>query len=186
VTSLFNWFDIVLAIVILASAAAGLRTGFARVVIGFAATVAGFLAGFWCYRLVAVKLQPWIASPSVASVAGFLIIFVGISILGALLAALLSRLLKWVGLSWFNHLLGGAAGFLRGVLIVAVLASVLVAFAPSPTPQYLQTSRVLPYANNVAAVLAELAPQQLKDSFSQQMQNLKQSHAARSHIATDL
>ena len=63
-TSPFNWFDVVLAIVILASAAAGLRTGFARVVVGFAATVAGFLAGFWCYRLVAVKLQPWIASPA--------------------------------------------------------------------------------------------------------------------------
>jgi membrane protein required for colicin V production len=181
-TSLFNWFDILLAIVILASAAAGLRTGFARVVVGFAATVAGFLAGFWCYRLVAVKLQPWITTPSIASVVGFLIIFVGISILGALIAALLSRVLQWVGLSWFNHLLGGAAGLLRGVLIVAVLASVLVAFAPSPTPQYLQTSRVLPYANNVAAVLAELAPQQLKDSFSQQMQNLKQSHAARGRV----
>jgi membrane protein required for colicin V production len=182
VTSLFNWFDVVLAIVILASAAAGLRTGFARVVVGFAATVAGFLAGFWCYRLIAVKLQPWITSQPVANVAGFLIIFAGISILGALLAALLSRLLKWVGLSWFNHLLGGAAGFVRGVLIVAVLASVLVAFAPSPMPQYLQTSRVLPYANHVAAVLAELAPRQWQDSFSQQMQNLKQSHAANGRV----
>jgi membrane protein required for colicin V production len=181
-TPLFNWFDVVLAIVILASAAAGLRTGFARVVVGFAATVVGLLAGFWCYRLVAVKLQPWVASPAIASVAGFLIIFVGISILGALLAALLSRLLKWVGLSWFNHLLGGAAGFLRGVLIVAVLASVLVAFAPSPTPQYLRTSRVLPYASHVAAILAELAPRQWKDSFSQQMQNLKQSHAENGRV----
>ena len=101
---------------------------------------------------------------------------------GALLAALLSRLMKWVGLSWFNHLLGGLAGFLRGVFLVAVLASVLVAFAPSPTPQYLRTSRVLPYANDVAVILAELAPHELKDSFSQQMQNLKQSHAARGPV----
>ncbi len=178
----FNWFDIVLAIVILASAAAGLRTGFARVVVGFAATVFGLLAGFWCYRLVSVKLQPWISSSSIANIAGFLIIFVGISIAGALLAALLSRLLKWVGLSWFNHLLGGLAGFLRGIFLVAVLASVLVAFAPSPTPQYLRTSRVLPYASDVAVILAELAPRQLKDSFAQQMQNLKQSHAARGPV----
>src|SRR6267378_1035064 len=133
---MFNWFDIALAIVILASAAAGLRTGFARVVVGFAATIAGFLAGFWCYRLVAAKLT-WFSSTAIANVVGFMIIFIGISILGALLAALLSRLLKWVGLSWFNHVLGGAAGFLRGVLVVAVLASVLLAFAPSPTPLYL-------------------------------------------------
>ncbi|HEY3937624.1 MAG TPA: CvpA family protein [Bryobacteraceae bacterium] len=173
-----NWFDLVLAIVIVTSAVAGLRTGFARVVVGLAATIVGCLAGFWCYRMVAAKFAPWIATPALANILGFLIIFVGIAILGALIAALLSRLLKWVGLSWFNHLLGGAAGFLRGVLVIAVLASVLVAFAPSPTPAYLQNSRVLPYANSLAALLAELAPQQLKDSFLQQMENLKQFQAA--------
>ena len=181
--SSFNWFDVVLTILILASAVAGLRTGLARVVVGFAATVAGLIVGFWCYRLVAVQIEPWVHSSSVANIAGFLLIFLGISILGALLAALLSRLLKWVGLSWFNHLLGGAAGFLRGILIVAVLASALVAFAPSPTPQYLQTSKVLPYASNVAFVLAELAPRQWKDSLAQQMENLKQFHAAHAHAS---
>ncbi len=173
-----NWFDVVLAIIIVTSAVAGLRTGFARVVIGLVAAVVGLLAGFWCYRLVGAKLQPWIAAPSVADIAGFFIIFMAVVIAGALLAALLSKLLKWVGLSWFNYLLGGAAGFLRGALFVAVLANVLVAFAPSPTPAYLQNSRVLPYANEVAAVLAQVAPHQLKDSFLQQMENLKQYRAA--------
>jgi membrane protein required for colicin V production len=182
----FNWFDLVLAVVIVVSAIAGLRTGFARVVVGLAATVVGFLAGFWCYRMVATKFAPWIATPVLANILGFLIIFVGIAILGALIAALLSRTLKWVGLSWFNHLLGGAAGFVRGVLVIAVLASVLVAFAPSPTPAYLQNSRVLPYANTVAAVLAELAPQQVKDSFLQQMQNLKQFQAAHERHSRDI
>jgi uncharacterized membrane protein required for colicin V production len=89
-----------------------------------------------------------------------------------------SRVLRWVGLSWFNYLLGGVAGFARGALVVAVLANVLVAFAPSPVPSYLRNSRVLPYANGVASVLAEFAPRQLKDSFSQQMENLKQIWAA--------
>jgi len=86
-----------------------------------------------------------------------------------------------VGLSWFNHVLGGAAGFLRGVLVVAVLASVLVAFAPSPTPLYLRNSRVLPYASNVAACSPKWHRQQLKDSFFQQMQNLEQFHTAHEH-----
>ena len=47
-----NWFDLVLVVIIAASALAGLRTGFARVVLGLAATVVGLLAGFWCYRIV--------------------------------------------------------------------------------------------------------------------------------------
>ncbi|HEY1946134.1 MAG TPA: CvpA family protein [Bryobacteraceae bacterium] len=174
----FNWFDILLIVIVAVSVVTGVRAGFARVAIGLGATVLGFMAGFWCYRLVAVKLQPWISSQGTAEIAGFFLIFIGVLILGSLLAAALSRLLRWVGLSWFNLLLGGVAGFFRGALMVAVLADVVVAFAPSPTPQYLQNSQVLPYANEVAAVLVELAPQQLKDSFLQQWENLRQFKAS--------
>jgi membrane protein required for colicin V production len=177
VTSL-NWLDIVLAVIIISSAIAGLRAGFTRVVIGLLATVVGLVAGFWSYRLVGGQLHPWISSQPVANIVGFFLIFFGVALLGSLLAALLSRLLKWVGLSWFNYVLGGVAGFARGALVVAVLANVLVAFAPSPIPVYLRESRVLPYAHGVASVLAELAPRQLKDSFSHQMDNLKQIWAA--------
>jgi membrane protein required for colicin V production len=173
-----NWFDILLIVIVAASVVAGLRSGFARVVIGLCATVLGFLAGFWCYRLVAVKLERWITSKTTAEIVGFCLIFIGVLILGSLVAAGLSRLLKWVGLSWFNLLLGGLAGFFRGALLVAVLADIVVAFAPSPMPQYLQNSQVLPYANEVAALLVQLAPQQLKDSFLQQMDNLKQFKAS--------
>jgi membrane protein required for colicin V production len=170
----FNWLDMALALIVVVSAVAGLRAGFTRVVIGLVAGIVGLIAGFWCYRLVGEQLRPWVTSIQVANFIGFFLIFVGVALLGSLIAALLSRVLKWVGLSWFNYLLGGVAGFARGALFVAVLADVLVAFAPSPLPAYLRTSRVLPYANGVASVLAEFAPQQLKDSFSRQMDNLKQ------------
>ena len=169
-----NWLDIVLALIIVSSAIAGLRAGFTRVVIGLVATIVGLVLGFWFYRLVGDQLHPWIKTPAVANTVGFFLIFFGVALLGSIIAALLSKVLRWVGLSWFNYLLGGVAGFARGALVVAVLANVLVAFAPSPVPNYLRNSRVLPYANSVASVLAEIAPQQLKDSFSHQMENLKQ------------
>jgi membrane protein required for colicin V production len=175
----FNWFDIALALVIVVSAIAGLRTGFARVVIGLIATVVGFMLGFWCYRMVAAKLLPVVQNVSAANILGFLAIFVAVVGAGALIAALLSSIFKWVGLSWFNYLLGGAAGLVRGALVVAIMANILVAFAPSPTPLFLQNSAVLPYANQVASVLSALAPQELKDSFTQQMENLKQYKASR-------
>jgi len=173
-----NWLDIVLGLIILSSAIAGLRAGFTRVVIGLLATVVGLLVGFWFYRMVGDQLHPWISTPAIANVLGFFLIFFGVALLGSLIAALLSKMLRWVGLSWFNYLLGGVAGFVRGALVVAVLADVLVAFAPTPVPNYLRNSRVLPYANGVASVLAEFAPHQLKDSFSHQMENLKQIWAA--------
>jgi membrane protein required for colicin V production len=109
-----------------------------------------------------------------ADVLGFLIIFLGIVLLGALIGALLSRLFRWIGLSWFNHLLGGIAGFLRGALIIAALVDILVAYSPSPTPEFLENSRILPYASEVSWWLADLAPRELKDAFTEQMDNLKQ------------
>ncbi len=94
--------------------------------------------------------------------------------LGWLISAVLSRLFKWFGLSWFNHMLGGLAGFLRGALVIATLVDVAVAFSPSPTPEFLTNSRVLPYATEVSWWLVDLAPRELKDTFTEQMQNLKQ------------
>jgi membrane protein required for colicin V production len=170
----FNWFDLILVLIILWSAITGLRAGLARVVVGFVAAITGLLAGFWCYRLVADKLMPWVRTPTAANILGFLIIFIGVLILGSLISAMLSRLFRWIGLSWFNHFLGGIAGFFRGALVIAALAAVMVAFSPSPTPAFLHQSRVLPYAGEVAGWLVDLAPRELRDTFSQQMENLKQ------------
>ena len=170
----FTWFDVVLVVIIVWSAIAGLRAGFARVVVGTIATVVGFLAGFWFYRIVAAKLLPWVKAPTMANILGFLIIFVGVLIVGALISALLSRLFKWIGLSWFNHFLGGVAGFLRGALVIAVLVNVAIAFLPSPLPDFIARSRVVPYAGEVSWWLADLAPHDLKDAFQQQMRNLRQ------------
>jgi membrane protein required for colicin V production len=175
----FNWLDIVLVLLIVASAVAGLRTGFARVIIGIVATVAGIIAGFWCYRMVAGQLLAWTRlDERLANVFGFLIVFVGVLIVGSLLATVLAKLFRWMGLSWFDHLLGGVAGFVRGVLVIAVLADVFVAFAPSPVPAFLQGSRVLPYASELGVALAQLAPRELKNLFDQQLDNLKQLWAA--------
>ncbi|MBV9759574.1 MAG: CvpA family protein [Acidobacteriaceae bacterium] len=170
----FNWFDIVLVVILLWSAMAGLRAGLARVVVGIVATIVGLIAGFWFYRIVAEKLSPWAKTPILADFFGFLVIFLGVMILGALIAALLSRLFRWIGLSWFNHMLGGFAGFLRGALIVAALVDILVAYSPSPTPAYLENSRLMPYAGEVSSWLASVAPRELKDAFTEQMENLKQ------------
>lgn len=169
-----NWFDIVLLIILFWSAISGLRAGFARVIIGLIATILGFVAGFWFYRIVAAKLMPWVRTPAIADVLGFLIIFMGVLILGSLIAAMLSRLFRWVGLSWFNHLLGGVAGFVRGALVAAAIVDVLVAYSPSPTPEFLENSRLLPYTGEISGWLSDLAPHELKDAFTEQMENLRQ------------
>ena len=180
-----NWLDISLVLVILWSALSGLRAGLARVVVGLAATVAGLIAGFWCYRLVAAKLLPWVKTETLANILGFLLILAAALVIGALIGALLSRIFKWIGLSWFNHLLGGLAGVLRGALIISALLDFFVAFSPSPTPAVLERSQVLPYVSHVSGWLVGLAPRELKDAFTQQIENLRQmwSKPAKKHEA---
>jgi membrane protein required for colicin V production len=91
-----------------------------------------------------------------------------------LLAASLARLFKWVGLSWFDHLLGGAVGLARGALVVAALVAALVAFTPQPTPAFLNESRVLPYAQHIAYMVIAAAPRDVKDAFEKQLDDIKQ------------
>jgi membrane protein required for colicin V production len=169
-----NWFDIVLILIMLWSALSGLRAGFARVVVGFIAAICGLLAGFWFYRLMAAKLMPWVKTVTVADILAFLIIFFAVLILGSLVSTVLSRLFNWIGLSWFNRFLGGIAGVFRGALVIAALVDVMVAFSPSPTPAFLGNSRVLPYTLEISSWLADLAPRELRDAFTEQMDNLKQ------------
>jgi membrane protein required for colicin V production len=169
-----NWFDVFLMLVVFASFVSGLRSGFARVVVGLISTFFGLLAGFWFYRMLAPQLLPYLKTPTAANMLAFLLIFIGVLILGSLVATILARIFSWIGLSWFDHLLGGAVGVLRGALTAAALVAVVIAFSPTPPPSFLNDSRVAPYATEVASWLADLAPRELKDAFTQQIESLKQ------------
>jgi membrane protein required for colicin V production len=169
-----NAFDIVLLAIVGLSCLSGLRTGLTRVVVHLVSMLVALLAAFWCYGIVAAKLTPWISRPFIAQIAGFCVIFFGISILGSLLGALLARLFEGIGLGWLDHLLGGAAGLVRGAVLVAITITMIMAFTPLPAPAFLSESKVVPYATAVSGAITEFAPKPLRDGFLQQMEKLKQ------------
>jgi membrane protein required for colicin V production len=169
-----NLLDVFLIGIVFVSCLSGLRTGFARVVIHLFATFAGLLAAFWCYGIVAARLESYIHQPLAADIAGFCLVFFGIMVLGSLLGFLLARIFQWIGLGWLDHLLGGAAGLVRGALLAAVAVAVLLAFTPAPPPSFISDSRVIPYATSFSGLLAELAPKQIRDGFLEQTEKLKQ------------
>jgi membrane protein required for colicin V production len=169
-----NLFDIFLVGIIALSGLSGLRTGFARVVIHLAATFIALMAAFWGYGMIALRLRPWIEQPIVADVVGFCVVFFGIMILGSLIGMVLARLFALIGLGWLDHLLGGAAGILRGAFLAAVVVAILLAFLPVPPPAFLTDSKILPYATSVSSAIAELAPKGLRDEFIEHVQKLKQ------------
>jgi membrane protein required for colicin V production len=161
-----TFLDVVLALVIASSVVAGFTGGFARVGVGFAATIAGLLFGFWFYGLPGV----WIAnsfplSETVSNLLGFLLIFVGFLVLGTIVGFGLSKLFRWTGLSWLDRLLGAAFGVVRGGLVAIVLVSVLLAFSPRPLPGWIVNSRLLPYVVGASDVASTLAPNSVREAY---------------------
>ncbi len=162
-----NWLDIALLLIVGGSVVMSLWRGFSRELIGLAATVFGIVAGVWFYGMAGSFLLPFVSTPAVANFCGFLIVFLGIQLLGSLLGWVVRRLLKQTGLSWIDRLLGGLFGLSRGLLVAVALVLALLAFAPGARsgapPESIVQSRTAPYVLDAARLAAGLAPREFKD-----------------------
>lgn len=137
--------------------------GFVFELFSLAGTVFGYLLAAWEYPVVARYLAPYIKSDVVASGAGFLLIFLAVVIL----AGIAGRIARWattsIGLRWIDRFLGAVFGFLRGALVVMVMAMAMASFLPSS--QTLAKSSLAQYflAAGRAAVYA--GPGEFKQKF---------------------
>ena len=172
-----NWLDLVFILFLAASVATSVSKGLARELIGLVAAVAGLICGAWFYRLAAEPLVPYVGSQEIANLYGFLIIFIGALILGWLVSKLAGMLLKVVGLSWLDRLLGAAFGAARGIVICVALITALVAFTPGKDskdpPQAVLNSRIAPYLVEAAHALSMAAPRELHDQFARHYAEIK-------------
>ncbi len=167
-----NWLDIVFAIVLISSVLEGLKKGFARTALGLAAVIVGLVCGLWFYASVGALFESRVG-PTWANVLGFLVIFVGVIVLGGLLGALIAKLLKMVHLSWLDRLAGGAFGVLRGALVCAVIVAVMMAFSPKPPPGSVERSRLAPYVMGTARILVYAAPHEFSEGFHRSYEKLR-------------
>jgi len=160
-----NWVDLVLGLVLIIFVAQGFAKGFTRQVIHLIATLAGLLGGIWFYRSAAEIYVPYFKSESMARFFGFLTIFIGVQLAGALVAWVLSKFVKTVGLSWLDRLLGGAFGIVQTALTATGLVLFLTAFPFGPLKESVAKAWSAPYVFECARIVTTLAPQELKDAF---------------------
>lgn len=170
-----NLFDILLAVIVGSSVVAGFAAGFARAGIGFFAAIVGMLIAFWFYGTPAATLHRYIGSTMLCNILGFLLVFLFCVALGGLIAKLLAKLFKWTGLSWLDHILGAGFGFIRGMLVAVAFVAVLMAFTPSPPPNWMVGSATLPYVIDASNLCAALAPNSVKEAFRVTMQEIEQA-----------
>jgi membrane protein required for colicin V production len=170
-----NWIDLTLALLMIVSIVAGLRAGFTRTAIGLAATILGLVCGLNYYHTVGVSLRPFITQRPVANLAGFLLVFCGITVLGAVVAAILARFIRSLDLVWLDRSIGGAFGAVRGVLFGAIVIWGLMALLPAPPKLVLSESRLAPYAMNAARRVANASPDEVRLTFRQSCRELKRA-----------
>ena len=172
-----NWLDVAIVILLVASVASAFSKGFVRESIGLAAAFIGLLCGAWFYRMPREILRPYLASREAADLVGFLLIFVGVIVLGWTISVLVGMVVKVVGLSWLDRLLGAAFGAARGVIVCVALITAIVAFAPGSDsktpPQSVVNSRIAPYMLDAAHVLTMATPKELREEFALRYEQIK-------------
>jgi len=155
--------DWVVVLIILLSTIQAAAQGFFVEFFSLAGAVVGYLLAAWEYPSVAAWLARYVTSPWIADIAGFFAIFLAVVLLAGMLGRLISRAVRGIGLRWFDRLLGGAFGLLRGIVISAVIALALAAFAPQWGG--LQQSRVAPFMLVTSRALIWAAPAKLRQRF---------------------
>ncbi len=160
-----NWLDIFLIFLAGLMVFEGVREGFTRQAIGLAATLVGLVVASWTYGTAGSILAEYLSSRALANIIGFLMVFVGIQLLGALLSWALGKLFKWTGLTWLDRLFGAAFGIVKAAIIGVVFVMILTAFPLKPVPESIRNSKAAPYLIEASHVLVQLAPRELKDGF---------------------
>jgi membrane protein required for colicin V production len=167
-----NWFDLIIIVLVLISAVDGFNKGFVRIGIGFGAMIVGFLLAAWNYRAAGALLESFIHSKTIANLVGFFIIFGLVGIAGALVAALIARGLKLIGVGFFDRLGGIFFGAVQGALVTAVIIMILLAFPRKP-PVFIVQSHFAPYLVGAAQTLSRATPYEVRDGFRQTYDELQ-------------
>ena len=121
-----NWLDIILLLPFLVGLVRGLMRGLISEVIAFMVVILGVLGARWFAPLLSGGLLTLFAWPQgVCDVVAYTLIFLAIAIGLAIVAKMLTKLLKAIHLGWANRLLGALFGMCKYGLIVVVVVFVL-------------------------------------------------------------
>jgi membrane protein required for colicin V production len=169
----WNWLDGILAGVVLVSIVTAILKGFIRELISLASVLAGLVIAALGYR----RAGPWFAdltsSREVALGLGFLTLFVGTLVVGAVISFFAKKLIQKAGLQWFDRFLGGVFGLARGIVVDCVLLMVMLAF--SMKAEAVQRSRLAPYVATGARVIVLAMPADLKAEFQGGFEKFRQA-----------
>lgn len=151
-----NLLDIALVLVMLLFMIRGFFRGLVDEVAGLVGIVGGIWVAGHFYARFGQLLLPYIKDPVWASMVAFAVILCATLLAVSAVAGMLRKFLALTFTSWLNHLTGGAAGLLKGVVICALIIGLMQYFL-SDAP-FMATSQVKPYIARFSSMLINLLP----------------------------
>ncbi len=164
--SQWSFWDLLFIVIFLVSIAFALLKGLAREIISLAALIGGFILAVFFYHVPAGLFKEFSKTDAIANLIGFVIIFFGSILIGAVAAFLVNRAIKAASLKWVDRLLGGIFGLLRGWAIASILVVAMIAFPIRD--DFMARSVMAPYLLAGARIVVHIVPQSLKDQFNEQ------------------
>jgi membrane protein required for colicin V production len=164
--------DWIIVVVILVSVVQAASAGFFQEACGIAGLIFGYVLAAWQYRRLAAWFSPYLTSPWLGEIAGFLVIFLAVMIVAGIAGRITRWIMKEAGLSFLDRLLGAALGLLRGCLLVAIVLMSMAAFTPAS--RMLAGSELAPYFLVVGRAAIWVAPSELRGRFYQGLDLLHQ------------
>jgi len=160
-----SWLDLLILGVIALSALISLIRGFVKESISLLSWIAAGIVAFRYFSPLAELLEPYLADPTIRSMAAFAVLFISTLIIGAIINFIMSQLVSKTGLSGTDKALGVVFGGARGVLIVTMIV-LLASLTPMPEAQWWQDSAMVGFFQQLAGWVKGIIPADAVDSFS--------------------
>lgn len=155
-----NWADIGIISILVLSGLISLMRGFVREAISLATWIVAAWVAICFAPLLAEYLVKYVHTPSLRTVAAFVILFIVVLIVGGLINAVFSQLVEKTGLSSTDRLLGFIFGVARGVLLVGVLVLLGNISGLNQDPWW-SGSQLIPQFQGLAQWLQSFVPTQI-------------------------
>lgn len=144
-----SWIDYAIVVIGVASAAFGFWRGFVKEAISLVTWLLAFLLAWQGAWLVEDRLGEWTAAPELRVWAARAVIFIGVLLIGGLLAWLMRALIRSTGLSSTDRSLGALFGLARGALLAGLIA-ILIGVAGLADESWWAGARLRPFCEQVA------------------------------------
>ena len=149
--------DLIVLLVLLLAVVRGLMRGMVDTLFSLAAWILAFVLGKWGAAMLAPLLPVSVESPSIRYFAAFALIFLVVLIGVLLLGHLLATLVRTAGLGGADRVFGGVLGLAKGVVILVGL-TLAAGLTSLPRTDFWKQASLSPSLQTMALFALPLVP----------------------------